>query len=68
MSAKFIFLNRNQFKKEEQTKMSPEKFIRCVKEVAKKSHGKYNPYAVCRVSTGYKGSTHDIGLIHKKHK
>ena len=46
----------------------PEKFIRCVKAVAKKSKGKYNPYAVCRVSTGYKGTTHDIGMIHKRKK
>ena len=31
------------------------KFERCVKHV-KKQKG-YNPYAVCRVSTGYKGAT-----------
>jgi len=44
----------------------PKDFIKCVKEVSKKNKkGKYNPYAVCRVSTGYYGTTHDIGMIHK---
>lgn len=48
----------------------PKKFIKCVKDVEKaemERYGKlkYNPYAVCRVSTGYYGSTHDIGMIHK---
>jgi cupin superfamily acireductone dioxygenase involved in methionine salvage len=46
----------------------PAKFIRCVKKVKKKQHGRdypYNPYAVCRVSTGYYGTSHNIGLIHK---
>ena len=47
----------------------PKKFIKCVKEVSrniKKSGYKGNPYAICRVSTGYYGSTRDIGMIHKK--
>jgi len=34
----------------------PAKFQRCVKAVAKKSP-KVNPYAICRVSTGFYGST-----------
>lgn len=51
----------------------PKKFIRCVKKVSKatkKRYGylKYNPYAVCRVATGYHGTTRDIGLIHRKKK
>jgi hypothetical protein len=46
----------------------PEKFVKCVKAVKAKG-GKYNPYAVCRKSTGYYGTTHDIGMIHKiKHR
>ena len=49
----------------------PKKFIECVRKV-KKRQGEnnlpYNPYAVCRKSTGYYGSTHDIGLIHKKRR
>ena len=49
----------------------PKKFIRCVKEVKKaemKRYGreKYNPYAVCRKSTGFYGSTHHIGMLHPK--
>jgi len=32
------------------------KFRRCVRKVAKKSRGKYNPYAVCQAAIGYKGS------------
>lgn len=46
----------------------PKKFIRCVKKVMAKQKGKrkkVNPYAVCRVSTGYHGSSHNIGLKHK---
>lgn len=44
----------------------PEKFIRCVKKVSKKDkEHKYNAYAVCRKSTGYHGSSHNIGLKHK---
>ena len=39
----------------------PSKFKRCVKKVSKQKG--YNPYAVCRVSTGYYGSTR-----HKKLK
>lgn len=47
----------------------PEKFISCVRKVKKKyPHGEYNPYAVCRVSTGYYGSSKDIGLLHSKKK
>ena len=42
----------------------PKKFIRCVKKV-KKSSPNVNPYVVCRKSTGYYGTTHHIGLIHK---
>jgi len=50
----------------------PTKFIRCVKKVHKeemKRYGyeKYNPYAVCRIATGYYGTTHHIGVIHKLH-
>ena len=32
------------------------KFRRCVRKVAKKSRGKYNPYAVCEAAIGYEGS------------
>jgi len=39
------------------------KFKRCYKKMAKKEG--YNPYAVCRVSTRYKGTTRNIGLKHK---
>ena len=51
----------------------PKKFISCVKKVTKaekKRYGKlkYNPYAVCRKSTNYYGTTHDIGMIHKLKK
>lgn len=42
----------------------PEKFIRCVKKVAK-SNRNVNPYAICRKSTGYYGTTHEIGINHK---
>lgn len=44
----------------------PKKFIRCVKKVKKsmkKTGYKGNAYAICRKSTGYKGSTH-----HKKRR
>jgi hypothetical protein len=34
----------------------PAKFMRCVKKVKLKGVG--NPWAICRVSTGFKGSTH----------
>lgn len=37
----------------------PEKFLRCVRDVEKKSKGKYNAYAVCRKSLGFYGSTHE---------
>lgn len=40
----------------------PKKFVSCVKKVKAKGK-KNNPYAVCRVSTGFYGSTH-----HKKSK
>ena len=43
----------------------PAKFIRCVEHVEAKHTG-VNPYAVCRKSTGYYGTTHDIGMIHPK--
>lgn len=51
----------------------PKKFISCVKKVTKaekKRYGylKYNPFAVCRVSTGYFGTTHDIGFVRRKRK
>lgn len=44
----------------------PQKYKSCVKKVKaknKKEYGydKYNPYAVCRVSTGFYGSTHEKG-------
>jgi len=50
----------------------PKKFIKCVKKVGKatmKRYGymKYNPYAVCRVATGYYGPTRGSGIIHKVH-
>lgn len=38
----------------------PKKFVSCVRKVNlknKKENGKYNPYAICRVSTKYFGST-----------
>jgi len=41
----------------------PKKFKRCVMKVKakmKKGKKKVNPYAVCRKSTGYMGSTHDV--------
>lgn len=34
----------------------PENFIKCVKKVELKRVG--NPYAICRKSTGFYGSTH----------
>jgi hypothetical protein len=51
----------------------PRKFVSCVKKVSrseKKRYGrlKYNPYAVCRVSTGYLGSTHHIGMVRRLSK
>lgn len=47
----------------------PKKFMSCVKKVMKKNREtgyEGNPYAICRVSTGYFGTTHEIGMIHKK--
>lgn len=41
----------------------PKKFISCVKKVKEKNEN-VNPYAICRVSTGYYGTTHHIGMIH----
>ena len=40
-----------------------------MKKVKKKSPN-VNPFAVCRVSTGYYGTTHDIGMVNpiKKNK
>lgn len=38
----------------------PKKFTSCVKKVSskmKETGCKGNPYAICRISTGYKGST-----------
>ena len=49
----------------------PRKFISCVKKVSKamKETGyKGSPYAICRVATGYYGTSHNIGMIHKKKK
>lgn len=53
----------------------PKKFISCVKKVKKsnkKRYGfqKYNPFAVCRKSTKYHGTSHNIGMVRpiKKHK
>ncbi len=60
----------------------PLKFIKCVKEVKKKiKQGKIpktyncgkksclsNPYSICRESVNFHGTTHDIGLIHKRKK
>ncbi|GAG44404.1 unnamed protein product [marine sediment metagenome] len=43
----------------------PKKFLRCVRKVKAKG-GDVNPYAICRKSTGYRGTIHNIGL--KKHK
>ena len=45
----------------------PKKFIDCVRKV-KKNSPDVNPYAVCRVSTGYYGTSHNIGLLHPKKK
>ncbi len=49
----------------------PEKYISCVRKIlgkqkTDKKARKYNPYAVCRVSTGYYGTTHNIGLLKPK--
>lgn len=46
----------------------PKKFIDCVRKVMKKEekkqeHERVNPYAVCRKSTGYYGTSHNIGLL-----
>lgn len=41
------------------------KFKRCEQEVEAKGDKRYNPYAVCRASTGYKGTTRNIGLKHR---
>lgn len=44
---------------------SRRKFIRCVSEISAKQKSEtspYNAFAVCRSSTGYKGSSHKIGL------
>ena len=49
----------------------PKKFIKCVKKVKarmKATGYKGNPYAICRVSTGYYGTTHNIGMLHRKKK
>lgn len=45
------------------------RFKRCVKDVKKEEgqrygYEKYSPYAVCRASTGYKGTSRNIGLKH----
>lgn len=45
----------------------PKKFVRCTRKLLKKGYGQ-KAYPICRVSTGYYGTTHDIGLIHKKRK
>lgn len=38
------------------TKSKKTKYSHCVKAVKKKDkEGKYNPYAVCKSSTGYEG-------------
>jgi hypothetical protein len=39
----------------------PKKFMRCVRKVKMKSSG--NPYAICRKSTGFYGSTNHSKLI-----
>ena len=49
----------------------PKKYIDCVKKILGKQKTdskarKYNAYAVCRVSTGYYGTTHNIGLLKPK--
>ena len=51
----------------------PKKFMSCVSKVSKKIKAGELPagssaYAICRSSTGYYGTTHDIGMIHKKRK
>jgi hypothetical protein len=43
----------------------PAKFQRCVKAVAKKKIPNVNPYAICRVSTGFYGSTRHSKIKHK---
>jgi hypothetical protein len=42
------------------------KFRRCVKEVSKKSKGKYNPYAVCEASMGYEESMVPLHMRSRK--
>jgi hypothetical protein len=59
-------------------KKMPEKFIRAVKEIQKKINKgiipkyydgkKSSAYALARKATGYKGTTHHIGLIHPLRK
>jgi len=51
----------------------PKKFTSCISKVSKKIKAGELPagssaFAICRVSTGYYGTTHDIGMIHKKRK
>jgi hypothetical protein len=42
----------------------PKKFVSCVRKVRKRyPTGQYNPFAICRVSTGYYGKTRHIGLL-----
>ena len=40
----------------------PKKFIACTRKLLKKGYGK-SAYPICRVSTGYHGSSHNIGLL-----
>lgn len=40
----------------------PKKYISCIKKVKAKG-GDYNPWAVCRVSTGFKGK--DCKIAHE---
>lgn len=43
----------------------PVKFKRCTRKLLAKGYGQ-KAYPICRVSTGYFGSTHDIGLLKPK--
>ena len=43
----------------------PKKFIDCTRKLLKKGYGS-KAYPICRKSTGYYGTTRDIGLLKPK--
>jgi len=52
-------------KKEKSQDIRKKKFVKCTVEVEKKQmhkRKKVNPFAVCRTSTKYKGTTKNIGV------